>query len=341
MKTYKEIHSAMLEQINEIIKKKRYSQGDILKRCARAGYEISQSELSRILRGKVNLSLKHALALAAAFDVDLNKLVMGEEEYINVSHDKLVLDYKDGAYDGWRGKFYTIFMSTVDNEDKILQGELTFRQSRVNNSCEAYFKLDTGVYKDGQPIYKKYKGQACVSILMQGIYILLCGEETGELCFVLLRYKAFRVRDAKCRMGMVLTMSAGEPQVPTAHKIFLSRQQIVKDEMFEDIMPVLSHVGQKLVFMQEGIEKLRQEVKMGSLEKIVQILEVESEADVKEIECNEVIHKLSREKCSNMEIAKVLTQLMRLSINNSRFTIGQTEDNVVYDLLNYYELKEQ
>lgn len=337
--TEKEIREAVVCRVKAIMEEKRYTQKDILGRLAQIGWQISQSELSRLLAGNVKISLYQISALARVFDMSLDELVNGNSRQIEVYGEKLVRNIRDSAFDGWRGKYFTIFSSTAAGEDKIIRGELFLEPGE--RGCDARYSLNTGeknVY--GVEMYKEYRGVAVISNNMQVVYIILNDQSAGELCFVEFRYRIFRIKDAECRMGLVLTTSAGEEKTPTAHRMFLTRNELTQEQIGE-MRGALKFAGKQIRIEKNDLDKLLTDTENKANYVLCKALEKEYAKEVIEISYEELVYKLSREKCSKIERAEAIGRLLRLCKNEMNVTVGKNDDDMSYDMLHYLRHKEE
>jgi len=148
---------------------KQIKQTELLDLCKEKGYNISQSELSRILSNKISLSLYSALALCDALDLDLNLLFHSgkiRNNGFHLSKEVFITDPEQSEIKNYLGVYHTLFHGTDSREEKLLRGrlELTSKKEGEYLQCIATFTLDT---KDkdmlGKQILKKYQGQFFVS----------------------------------------------------------------------------------------------------------------------------------------------------------------------------------
>lgn len=228
-KTKKDFLKEISSRISNLIKDKHISQKALVGMCQNAGFDISQPEVSRLINGKNMITLYQAIAFSKVLNVPLEKLIEKTIEQptvqLKVSGNKFLTDPSSAKeFSSLLGKYYVAFHSTASDEDKILEGELVFTESSSERICLAFFKLDTGDRDvSGNALYKKYQGQLLIAQSVDTAYCLLASEQIGEICMIEFRYRNFQVRKLDCRLGLVITVSAGDLKQPSVHKLFFSR----------------------------------------------------------------------------------------------------------------------
>lgn len=236
--------SIIAGRIANELNKRRIRQVELLALCKKIGMPVSQPDISRIYAGKKTLSLYQCAALCKVLNMPMDFLVWGE--------DKSRVDFCDphgaeGLHDEGRelkwylGEYYFYYLSTASGEDKILKGKLNIEQE--NEFCSLTMLLNTGV-KDmrGEWICKEYSGRILVSSALGVAYLILKSEAIGEICMLCFRHRNYSIQDMECRIGLVLTASAGESKEPTVHKSLLVRCPL-SDEQSEALRPWLKLSG--------------------------------------------------------------------------------------------------
>lgn len=235
-KTKKQILEEIRTRINSLIKEKNITQKTLAELCQKAGYDITQPEISRLMNGKGTITLYQAIAFAKVLNITLDRLI--DETYerpivqLEISGGNILTDpFANKEFASLMGKYHVIFHSTAMDEDKILEGELDFTGSSSGKICLADFKLNTGDRNAlGKALYKKYQGQLLIAKSVDTAYCLLANERIGEICVIEFRYRDFQVRSLNCRLGLVMTVSAGDIKQPTVHKMFISRDPLYGEE---------------------------------------------------------------------------------------------------------------
>lgn len=253
------------ERVELLMRIKGISQTKLVELCKESGYAITQPEISKLKRKKCRITLYQTMAFSEVLDTSLEYLIKGkkvEEDRTFIpfsSNSKFVIRTDDQAFRGILGIYHTIFHSTSETEDKWLKGILSFKQDR-RRICRAEFTLYTGEKDEEQieELKKIYRGQVIISKESSVIYCILVNDVICEMCFLELHYRTFRTRKMACRMGMALTVSSGEHQFPTVHKMFLSRKEIT-DKLLKDISPVLRMNRNKIEISQKQLLKIKEE----------------------------------------------------------------------------------
>lgn len=91
------------------------------------GYNITQSELSKILSHKIVLGLYPAIALSDVLGIDMSAVLYPSrwrKRKWDISSDGFIVDTESKAIKNFMGDYHVIFHSTDYQEDKILQGRL-------------------------------------------------------------------------------------------------------------------------------------------------------------------------------------------------------------------------
>lgn len=242
------------------MKRRHISQMQLLKKCKELGYHLTQPELSKLLSGKTPITLYQMTAFASALDTSVEQLVSGakrSERLLNIGGKSFVSDPKDEVYNGYLGTYFTILHSTSPFEDRWLSGKLTLSASKeMDGYCKASFELDTGEKdKKGHSLIKLYEGEILISPYLGVAYCVLVNELIGELSVIEFRHRSFFVKEVECRIGLVLTTSAGENKLPLTQKIFMARKQIT-EELAQAILPFLKFTLDEIPLTKEQLEEL-------------------------------------------------------------------------------------
>lgn len=219
------------------------SQTKLAEKCREAGYQVSQPEISRLLTEKGTMTLYQAIAFADVLDMPLEQLLNGagrpEGIFLGNLGEAFVTNSDAKEFDGLQGKYHVLFHSTGADEEKVLEGTLQIGRALGEKMCRVRFTLDTGEYdRQGDPVQKQYEGQTVIAPMSEIIYCILSSERQGEISILTFRYRSFKVKDMACRMGLALTVSAGEQRFPVAHKLFISREKLT-GTLRENILQML------------------------------------------------------------------------------------------------------
>lgn len=319
---------------------KGLKQSDLLRKCEEKGYSLNQSELSRILSNSVSLGLYPVLALADVLEIDPSVFMFEEQRrasLLDLSPEVFAMDPEDRAVKSYLGRYSTLFHSTdVQEQDKVLHGRLILYQehettaNRAEAYCGAYFSVDTGV-KDlqGNPVLKKYRGRFIISKHLDVAYCILVNNEWGEISFIEFRHRVFYLKNVECRVGMALTVSAGEKKVPVAHKFMIYR------EPYE-----LTEAQEKLLVNELKMTTGEIHMKAEELERAKEFLEQKTYNRLKEsgIEesyyvLNETILKYVSPHMSGREARGLFELLKGYSDEEYGMYIREEDDAVVYSSL--------
>ena len=234
-----DISKDIVQRVRRILNENSISQTELSARCTQAGYSITQPDISKVMSSKAKPTLYFLLAISKVFNVSLDYLAGNGERQTGLPIDdgSFSIDpEKDDAFKNITGNYWTYYESTNPYEDKILEGEMSF--SSHQGICEAVFRLHTGEIRDGSEVVKQYLGQLVISGKMRAMYCILHNPEISELCFLVFRFRNFSVKEMLCRMGMAITVSAGEQRQPVAHKFFITRSRL-EGERQKEVFPFL------------------------------------------------------------------------------------------------------
>ncbi|MCI9436807.1 MAG: helix-turn-helix transcriptional regulator [Lachnospiraceae bacterium] len=234
-----DISKDIVQRVRTILDERSMSQTELAARCAKAGYSVTQPDISKFMSLKTKPTLYFLLAISKVFNVSLDYLAGNgrRQAWLPMDDGSFAIDpEKDDAFQNITGEYWAYYESTDPYEDKILEGEISF--SSCHGICETVFRLHTGEMKGGSEVIKQYYGQLVISGKMRAMYCILHNPEISELSFVIFRFRNFTVKKMLCRMGLAVTVSAGEQRQPVAHKFFISRDRL-SDERQEKLFPFL------------------------------------------------------------------------------------------------------
>lgn len=206
------------------------SQADLLRLCKKKGRSVSQGNLSKVLSGQKKISVEECMAFCKALDISADMLLFSDsdrsrrrsEGFFSLPEEMLP------AVSGMLGEYEILYASTAaEEEGSLIDGSLKLYQK--NQSVYAQVEIRTG-----HSVTKKYKGFFVVYPYFPTAYIMVKNKESGEICMMALRYRAFNVENMLCRMALCLTTSAGEKKQPIAHRMILVRKgQIAEKAAYE------------------------------------------------------------------------------------------------------------
>lgn len=232
------INSQIIKVIKERQKDLKLSQKEMSKKSG-----ISQPTISKLMSKKSNFSLDDIIKISKALDVNLLKIASASYDMYNDNSlyystrsisesDNFVINPSRQAFKGYIGNtYYVYYKSTISSEEKIIEGKLEF-SSTDDNTCSVNLKIYTGNYNiNGQKIYKEYIGNMIISLPLSTCYISLVNQQIGEISYLTFAHMFVFNSDMLCRMGAVLTTSAGEHKRPTLHRMLISKVEFdLQDE---------------------------------------------------------------------------------------------------------------
>lgn len=279
--------------VNEL-NKRGIKQVQLIDLCESAGMKISQPDISKIYSGKKTLNLHQFAVICKVLKMPMESFTWlgedgGREDFCNPNNSKTLHD-TGNELKCYVGKYYFYYLSTASGEDKILKGELFVREK------EEYYTLklclDTGVSdRQGEEIFKEYAGRIIVSSSLGAAYLMLKSELIGEICMVCIRHRRYSIKDMECRVGLALTMSAGEEKIPTVHRCLLLRDDIAGEQL-EDLRPWMN-----LIHADISIEK----------DRLISVLEEEEKK-----------YPQYTRQLNSLKEASVSKEIIELSVDNIR-----------------------
>lgn len=331
VKTKAEISGEVWNRIKAVLDERGISQAAFQRMCEARGYKISQPELSRLFAGKLQLNLYQLIAFSDVLGISADYFINEENVFrkLHVVGHSFITDPYNEAFEGYLGSYHTIFCSTSPFENnRVLRGKITFNPSERGDICEALFRLNTGE-KDlkGNPIMKCYQGQLIISSRMGVAYCVLSNEKIGELNMIEFRHRSFLVKQAECRLGLVLTVAAGETKKPVCHKMFLSRMRL-PEESLHKFVPFLKQESEEVYIRKKELLMLEQD----------EYPELKLEDLLNRCDSDEYImvdEKTLRKgrRLSRVEVAELLSVLKEISSSSFLVSLDEEDDSRTYSLL--------
>lgn len=232
----------IIKSIISLMEEKSIRQLDLATRS-----NISQSSLSKILKGEMRLTLQHIFKICLALDVSPEELISLTPKISNNTFDKSYSNYNDTglineqymneqilirdknhpAFNGYTNNtFYIYLFSTITTESFLLEGRICF-DSKNSSFCKADMTLDTGkVNAEGKPTEKHYSGELIISLTMGACYCILTNPEIGEICFLNFRHMFIFNQNLECRVGTISSTSSGGNRLPVVQRILISRKPL-------------------------------------------------------------------------------------------------------------------
>lgn len=162
-------------------------------------------------------------------------------------------------------------------------------------------------------------------------------ERMGEICNLAFRHRAFFVKEVQCRLGLVLTVSAGEVKRPAVHRIFLSRYPISED-ILSKISPILkldSNHNEVLVSCRV-LKELEKECIYPNFDfnALIEKSFMEDYVLVDEASIRAVNRRLS-----NYEVREILSSI-KDGCGSFTSYLNEADDSYTYDILQRFDRKD-
>lgn len=140
------------------------------------------------------------------------------------------------------------------------------------------------------------------------------------------QHRDFFIKQMECRLGLALTVSAGESRYPAVERILISRFPL-SDEKAKEVIPLL-----KLEPMQETLIGKRDLIASGYGD-----LCGESDDADEYLSINESIIRRRNRWSSAREQAMIMAEIKRFSVADYVTLLTEKEDNCAYEILRYMD----
>lgn len=326
-KAKKELNERIHRNIEFLIAKDgNYNQADFLRFCKETyDVEIHQSNLSTLLNNNKDGNI-HVLVLylfSQYFDIDMKRLIEEDltldEQNENLESMKNSLpqnnirfNITDDIRNFYCGNYFCYFYPTKSDEDKIISGKVKIKEDTKEQSCRVSIEIDTNQMIDGTkiPYIKRYDGILFYSNNLKICYCIVQNEELGECNFIAFRYH--KLNNTKYRGGMaaVLTTSAGSDNVPTMHRMVISRREL-NDNKLEYIKGNLLLNYSDIIVEEKAFEKIIQtlDIDKGVKERLRQSADKKTYYQISE----RVLRSIRRESLKDLEPVELVARLRAVS----------------------------
>ena len=153
--------------------------------------------------------------------------------------------------------------------------------------------------------------------------------EWGELSFIEFRHRVFYLKNVECRVGMALTVSAGEKKVPTAHKFIIYREPYELTEAQEKLLVnELKMTTGEIHLKAEELEHAKDYLEEKTFNKLRK-----SRLEESYYVLNEAILKYLSPQMSRREARGLFELLKGYSDEEYAMYVNEEEDAVVYSAL--------
>ena len=235
-------YSVISERIKYVLTELNYSQADLVKICREQGFNLNQSAVSKIINSATGLSIMNVVCISKALKLDLNEILstdanttitLPQNEKLRNVNDSFITRADDNVFKPYLGEYNIYFYPTKSSENKLIHGKMSFMKSIDSSECEVKISFKTGKMNDkNEEIFKRYTGSACISLNMNAIYCSVMSKEIGEICYLIFSYIPILYEKLECRIGAVLTSSAGENRLPTMQRILISRRELTEEILY-------------------------------------------------------------------------------------------------------------
>lgn len=333
----------VIDRVVEELKKRNIEQKELILACKKVGMPISQPDISKIYSAKKSINIYQLTAVCKVLNKPMEFFVMEEDrqrkDFCDPRGAQALVD-SGSEVETYKGCFHFYYLSTALGEDKILHGILV-----IDEKCGYYelgLTLDTGTKdRQGETIIKEYTGRILVSSALGGAYLIFKSHAIGEVSMICIRHRNYSVKDMECRIGLVLTISAGEAKEPTAHRCLLIRNELNKD-ILEEMRPWLRMVSKRICINKDKLEKILTEVasKYPDCQDEIEKIRRTPSVDEVELYVDTMKNQLSMKK---EEFSYLLSLLYGAANTSENYNVSQFDDVQFYEKLKTvqaFEVKE-
>lgn len=330
---------------------KKYSQRGFVQFCLNTyGDKISQGNLSKLLNsdsGNVHPLILYYMS--QYLGVDMKTLVEDDlsvsEEIIDLfsnqtrdAQKNIIYKLPDEVFNFYCGEYSCYFYPTKSDENEIIQGKLKIEKDWENNYCHVFIEINTNSNIEGtdEPYIKKYEGHMFMSMKLKICYCIVHNDELGECNFISFRYLGLNNTKYQGGMAAVLTTSAGSDNVPTMHRMLISRKEI-NDEMLEQFKGNLLLNYSNIIVEEEQFENVMLQFEFGEdvINNLINNLERKTYYIIRE----GFFHSTKNEKLTNINRLELVAQLRAVSSALRYNKISKKLDENIVKLLSAIRIK--
>ena len=228
-----EANTRIFSRIKDVMRDRQITQTDLADRCAWCGYNISQSEISKLLSGSEKMDPCKLAVICRALNIKSeNLLSLVFDSKVTNDGAGFITDVNDKKFKGYIGDFYGYFCSTKD-KDTIHMGVFKFFKDKYSNDCKVSFRFSTGQKdKNKKPVYSEFVGTAKISDALRAICCEMTStDDSNDVSYIIFKHDFIKNQQCECRFGMVVTIGAGIKRLPVAHKILICRQELSPEDI--------------------------------------------------------------------------------------------------------------
>lgn len=318
-------------RIETLIEERKVKQSQLVQLCKEIGMPVTQPELSKLYSRNKKINIYELTAISKALGVSVDFFVSGVAYHKNSLPNgnvpgKLLCRADDEAFSSYFGDYYIYYNATTEQEDSIQCGKMTIYEDE-EGYCKVELTINVGIYLNQEKIVKKYEGHMLITTLLSGAYIIVRNDSIGELCFMIMRYRPFTVKQVECRILLCLTIGAGESKLPTVHRMLISRNEL-SAEQIRDSRSYLNLYGNAIRIEKNKALELKEALDEGAekqaLENLLNLLPERQYYEVSIELLRRHLH-LDREK-----FAVFIANLLSLAETEPYLKIRETDDNLAY-----------
>ena len=237
------VNQRLVRNVNYIMRQRDVNANMFCEYCQQKyQIKVNQGNLWKALKGEVKIDVLLAQLLCEWLDADMKSIVWREmslaecvieRNKLDQHHDVFVMTNENREFDKYNGLYYCYFYPTVSGEERLICGTVCIKICSYTHKCDVIFEIDTHTKtSDGKSKYiKKYSGSLMLSKKKDVCYAIVSNEELGECNLLMFRHVVPSNKAYIGGMAAVLTISAGGTNVPTFHRMLISRKKIAENDM--------------------------------------------------------------------------------------------------------------
>lgn len=271
----------IISNIKYLMKTHNYNSAQLLSEMESHGLKVNQGSFSNLLNKPQSnyVPIPMVIKLCDIFDIPLNNFLCTDlsdpnndnnklknliKPDISTSNNELIWQFNHRVFNGYKGKYFCYLFPTISSEKNILKGTLEFGLENDPNGVLMTLHIIKKGKHTTKIIEKCYRGVLIMSRILCTCYCILKSDQLGELCFFAFRHFYLNTSPLDCRMAETLTVSAGESNYPTVHRLFFSREEI-KDKDLDLLKPMLHLNTSEIILSEDSINILKEEDKIPSV----------------------------------------------------------------------------
>ena len=254
------------DRIKKAFDQSQMSQDDLIEQCKLFGYSPKQCNISKLLNDQEKFDPYKLSIICKILDLNLDEVLSFDPDDVNIAkHDVgFVTDATDDRFKGFIGQSYGYFLSTEDKQT-VHGGEFVFSVNQFTKRCNVTFSFKTG-QKDAnrRNVIKIFSGTARFSYKLAAICCELTAEDgSGDVSYIIFKHMFTNNQECMCRLGMVVTICAGEKRLPTSQRVLISRKKLTKAD-YPFIIGQLKLNDNTFIISESNYKKFKQDPNLPS-----------------------------------------------------------------------------